>query len=98
MFERIGMSARTLPNRDAHGRTICCGMRDRILTIPDWLTHDLPPDEVLVLRRLEGEIKRVVEIDASGYVWFSAEDSGDPWFRLHLEEVLVTAQGGSNVL
>jgi len=78
------MPPQTLPNRDSQGIAIEVGSEVEILTIPSWLTHGLPPDEALALNQLEGTRMRVVEIDAYGYVWFSAKcgagrsESGQP--------------------
>jgi len=75
-----------LPAIDAAGNAIRLGVRARILTIPEWLTHDLPADEVLSLRAVEGTVMRIVEIDASGYVWFG---NHGPWFCLRPSEIAV---------
>ena len=56
----------------------------RILTIPNWLTHDLPPDEMLLLKAREGAVMPILELDAFGMVWFGQED---PWFCLMPSEV-----------
>ena len=60
----------------------------KILSIPRWLTHDLPADEVASLKEREGTIMRVLEIDAHGYVWFGADSNGR-WFCLRPSEVQV---------
>ena len=75
-----------LPAVDAHGVAIRQGTLARILTIPEWLTHDLPSEDVAKLKAVEGTVMRVFEIDAYGYVWFG--DCG-PWFSLRPSEVAV---------
>jgi hypothetical protein len=73
---------------DSTGRTIEVGVDAKILTIPAWLTHDLPDDEVARLKTTEGTIMRVLEIDPHGYVWFGTNNSGR-WFCLRPNEVQV---------
>ena len=58
----------------------------RILTIPDWLTHDLPPEEVATLKAVEGTVMPILELDAYGMVWFGTDE---PWFSLRPFEVQV---------
>lgn len=58
----------------------------RILTIPHWLTHDLPAEDVARLKAVEGTVMRVLELDAYGYVWFGEHG---PWFSLQPSEVAV---------
>ena len=70
-----------LPPVDAHGRRLTPGMSVRILTIPHWLTHDLPAEDVRLLKEVEGTVRAISEIDADGYVWF------DGWFCLRPSEV-----------
>jgi hypothetical protein len=73
---------------DAYGQTIAVGDDARILSIPQWLTHDLPEEEVSSLKKQEGTIMRILEIDAHGYVWFGTDNSGR-WFCLRPSEVQV---------
>jgi hypothetical protein len=73
---------------DVHGQPIAVGGDVRILTVPAWLTHDLPKDEVASLEEREGTIMRVLEIDAHGYIWFGTDNTGR-WFCLRPSEVRV---------
>ena len=76
---------------DAQGQLIAVGDDARILSIPQWLTHDLPEEEVASLKTREGTIMRVLEIDARGYVWFGTDNSGR-WFCLRPSEVQVVGR------
>ena len=78
-----------LASVDANGRPIHAGDLATILTIPTWLTHDLPQEDVARLKACEGKIMRIVEIDAYGTVWFG--DDG-PWFCLQPREIAVVAE------
>jgi len=73
-----------LPPLDVNGTALATGMLVRILVIPDWLTHDLPPEEVLRLRAREGTVMPILEMDAYGMLWFG---DGAPWFSLKPSEV-----------
>jgi hypothetical protein len=73
---------------DVQGEPIAVGENVRILSIPPWLTHDLPEDEVAALKKREGTVMRVVEIDAHGYIWFGTDNTGR-WFCLRPSEVQV---------
>ena len=73
---------------DGFGRRIEVGTDAKILTIPDWLTHDLPEEDVERLKKAEGTVMRVLEIDAHGYLWFGTNNSGR-WFCLRPTEVQV---------
>ena len=75
---------------DAHGSPLNSGDLVLISEIPEWLTHDLPPEDVMHLRALEGTIMSILEIDAYGYVWFGA---GAPWFCLRPSEVVLQDRG-----
>jgi hypothetical protein len=75
-----------LPPLDARGVALKSGLPVRILTIPEWLTHDLPPEEVVRLKAIEGTVMAILELDAYGMVWFGA---GEPWFSLKPFEVQV---------
>jgi hypothetical protein len=76
----------TLALVDGNGQPIAVGDEARVLTIPKWLTHDLPEEEVASLKAREGTIMRVLEIDPQGYVWFGTDNSGR-WFCLRPSEV-----------
>lgn len=73
-----------LPPLDANGVGLKAGLPVRVLTIPDWLTHDLPRDEVARLTATEGTVMSVLELDAYGMVWFG---NGAPWFCFKPSEV-----------
>ena len=72
-----------LPPLDANGTKLMPGMHVRILTIPQWLTHNLPSDDVHRLKAVKGTVRPISEIDAGGYVWFEG------WFCLRPTEVKV---------
>ena len=72
-----------LPPLDAQGHKLAPGMSVKILTIPRWLTHDLPAEDVRRLKEVEGTVRAISEIDAHGYVWFEG------WFCLRPNEVAV---------
>ena len=72
---------------DRHGRRIEVGSDAKILAIPDWLTHDLPVEDVERLKKTEGTVMQVLEIDAHGYVWFG--NNSGRWFCLRPNEVQV---------
>jgi len=73
---------------DADGQPIAVGDDAKILTIPHWLTHDLPKEDVVRLKAQEGKIMKVLEIDIYGYIWFGTDNIGR-WFCLRPPEVLV---------
>lgn len=74
-------SSQQIPPIDANGIKLVAGMRVRILVIPHWLIHDLPSEDVALLKNVEGTVMQIAEIDASGYIWF------DDWFSLKPCEV-----------
>lgn len=45
------------------------GDRIKLLSVPEWLTHDLPADEVAEIRGFVGREAVVEKIDAAGYFW-----------------------------
>lgn len=45
------------------------GDRVKLLSLPDWLTHDLPETEQVEMRAFIGQSAIVSEIDAHGYFW-----------------------------
>lgn len=73
-----------LPPLDASGTTVGVGDRVEILTIPHWLTHDLPPEDQARLKTFEGTTVAIAEIDKFGYLWFSLPEVD---FCLRPEEV-----------
>jgi hypothetical protein len=70
---------------DANGVEIKPGSLVRIPTIPDSLIHDLPPQDVSLLKSVEGSVMPVLELDAYGMVWFGHDS---PWFSLKPSEVV----------
>ena len=75
------MIGKKLPPIDVNGVGLRAGMHVRILTIPDWLIHDLPPEEVGRLMEVKGTVMQIAKFDEFGYAWF-----GD-WFCLRPNEV-----------
>jgi len=73
---------------DANGRLLQEGQRVRIDAMPKSLLHDLPDDDVLRLRALEGTPLPILGFDAYGYVWFG---EGAPWFCVRPDEVIAPA-------
>jgi hypothetical protein len=67
---------------------IAVGDDAKILSIPHWLTDDLPAEDVARLKAQEGKIMRVLEVDVHGYIWFGTDNTGR-WFCLRPSEVLV---------
>jgi len=49
--------------------TIRIGDKVRLLGMPDWLIHDLPPEEQVEMRSFIGNSTRVEDIDKYGYYW-----------------------------
>ena len=84
-----------LPAIDANGVALCKGMSVRILAIPDWLTHDLPAEDVSRLRAVQGTVMSILELDAFGMVWFG--DNG-PWFSLKPSEVAPISTPSHNAI
>jgi hypothetical protein len=76
----------TLLPLDSSGKLIESGTSVLIPSIPDWLIHDLPAEDVLALQRIEGTVMKVMEIDKFGYLWFGLSDQ-NPWFCLRPDEV-----------
>lgn len=76
---------------DANGNAIFVGSLVLIPKIPDWLTHDLPLEDIERLKKVEGSLMRVTEIDRFGYVWVAADDTSSGWFSLKPTEVKVIA-------
>lgn len=69
---------------DAAGQRLVAGDLVRIDQIPRSLTHDLPSDDVALLKTCEGTVMRILEIDAYGSVWLG---HAGPWFCLRPFEV-----------
>jgi hypothetical protein len=75
-----------LPAFDALGQALAAGDLVTIVTIPEWLTHDLAEKEVAALLALRGTNRAILRFDEYGYVWFGDGDTQD-WFCLRPEEV-----------
>lgn len=41
----------------------------RLISLPDWLTHDLPVSEQLEMRACIGRVAIVQKVDSYGYLW-----------------------------
>ena len=76
---------------DSAGNVLSADSVVRILNIPEWLTHDLPADEVAQLKALTGSTMQVLELDSYGYVWFGSSD-GTKWFCIRPSDTLVVTQ------
>ena len=72
---------------DKEGVLISVGANATIPTIPNWLVSDLPADDVIALRKLEGTVMPIVDIDDHGYVWFGANGQSCRWFCLRPDEI-----------
>ena len=51
---------------DAHGAPLSVGDLVLIPAMPEWLTHDLPLEDVSSLRAQEGTSMRILEVDGHG--------------------------------
>jgi hypothetical protein len=64
------------------GRQLQVGDTVRLLSIPDWLVHDLPASERKEISACVGKTAQISEIDSYGYCWVGfgetqdAEDEG----------------------
>ena len=74
------------PPIDINGKAIKLGAVAIIPKIPNWLSHDLPSEDVELLKKTEGTHKAVIEIDKYGYVWFG-DEYHTPWFCLKPNEI-----------
>lgn len=77
---------------DSKGNVIHLGWMVRVITIPEWLTHDLPHDEVIRLKATRGSIMRVIEIDKFGFIWLGADASNNGWFCLKPSDIEVVEE------
>lgn len=77
------------PYIDKEGTPISVGLNAIIPAMPSWLLADLPTDDVIALRQLEGTVMSIVEIDKYGYVWFGTNGKDSRWFCLRQEEVIL---------
>jgi hypothetical protein len=46
---------------------------ERLVVIPESLTHDLPRDEVERVHAMNGPDMPILQIDACGLLWFGAD-------------------------
>jgi len=79
---------------DAQGAPLSAGDLVLIPAMPEWLIHDVPPEEVSRLRAQEGTHMRILKVDAHGYVWFGAHD---PWFCLRPSDVVLQHRGTNEI-
>jgi hypothetical protein len=68
------------------------GDKVRVLTIPDWLIHDLPEEDVARINAQVGEVVEVRELQGHGHVWLSFAD-GTEGFALHSRDVTLVQKG-----
>jgi hypothetical protein len=67
----------------AVARQLQVGDTVRLLSIPDWLVHDLPADERQEIAARVGRTTQISEIDGHGYFWVGfgkTEDVGAQGF------------------
>lgn len=59
----------------------------KLISLPDWLVHDLPDDEKIELRACIGRLTTVEDIDAYGYYWVgfgsTIEDGDTAYYSGH---------------
>jgi hypothetical protein len=84
-----------LPALDVNAARLEQGMLVRILSIPGWLTHDLPDKDVAHLKTMEGAVMPILEIDAYGMIWFG---ESNPWFSLKPFEVAAIEVSSQNAI
>jgi hypothetical protein len=77
-----------LPPRDADGKPVSVGDVVVVLSVNSCLS-ELPREDVDRLRRIEGEKRRVVMLDSSGFAWlsFTSERQESPDFCLFPTEL-----------
>ena len=71
---------------DSTRKPLFVGASVLIPRLPSWLVHDLPAEEVLLLRSVENTVMQIVDVDKYGYVWFGTENKSG-WFCLRPDEV-----------
>ncbi|CAN7392844.1 hypothetical protein LJR129_002437 [Acidovorax sp. LjRoot129] len=62
------------------------GDQVRVLAIPEWLTHDLPEEDIARLNAQVGEVVQIRELQSHSHLWFSFSD-GSEGFALHRRDV-----------
>jgi hypothetical protein len=59
----------------------------KLTSVPDWLVHDLPPDEKSEIQACIGKILAIEEIDNNGYYWLgfgnTVEDGQNAYYSGH---------------
>ena len=75
-----------LPPIDGSGQSLAPGDLVTIVTVPDWLTHDLSEEDVATLRSVQRTNRVILRFDEYGYAWFGDRDMQD-WFCLRPEDV-----------
>ena len=49
----------------------------KLISVPEWLVHDLPADEQHEIRSCVGMTTQITDIDSSGYFWIGFGDTHD---------------------
>lgn len=49
----------------------------KLISVPDWLVHDLPINEQHEIRSFVGMTSVITEVDSSGYFWIGFGDIHD---------------------
>jgi len=83
------VDAQSVKNADAAGMKV--GDQVRVLTIPDWLVHNLPQEDVDNLRAQIGLVHEIHEVQPGGYLWLSG------WFALKPSDLELVQAGASGV-
>jgi hypothetical protein len=59
----------------------------QLIDLPDWLIHDLPPDEKSEMQTCIGRVLSVEDIDDYGYYWLgfghTTEDEQNSYYTGH---------------
>jgi len=50
------------------------GDKVRLISIPEWLTHDLPEEDSIEIKSCIGKVANILEIDKFGYFWLDFND------------------------
>ena len=58
-----------MESTDSEGQKIAEGDIVKILTIPEWLVHDMDDASRKVVKSCEGTLMKINEIDEYGYAW-----------------------------
>lgn len=68
---------------DRNGVPVEVGTYVRVLSIPDWIFHQLPKDDGERLKTFVGQTFKVYEIDKWGGVWIEAWFNGKDGIRFN---------------